>query len=41
MSTPILDPITLEIIWNGLRSVTDECFLTIQRTAEATADYRP
>jgi N-methylhydantoinase B len=31
-----LDPITLEIIWNGLRSVTDECFLTIQRSAFST-----
>jgi N-methylhydantoinase B len=28
-----LDPVTLEIVWNGLRSVTDECFLTLQRTA--------
>lgn len=31
-----LDPITLEILWNGLRSVTDECFLTIQRSAYST-----
>jgi N-methylhydantoinase B len=36
VSTPNLDPITLEIIWNGLRSVTDECFLTIQRSAFST-----
>jgi N-methylhydantoinase B len=31
-----LDPITLEIVWNGLRSTTDECFLTIQRSAFST-----
>ncbi|WP_407185319.1 hydantoinase B/oxoprolinase family protein [Bradyrhizobium centrosematis] len=31
-----LDPITLEILWNGLRSTTDECFLTIQRSAFST-----
>ena len=31
-----LDPVTLEIVWNGLRSVTDECFLTLQRTAFST-----
>jgi N-methylhydantoinase B len=31
-----LDPITLEILWNGLRSATDECFLTIQRSAFST-----
>jgi N-methylhydantoinase B len=36
VSTPNLDPITLEIIWNGLRSVTDECFLTVQRSAFST-----
>lgn len=36
MSTPRLDPITLEIVWNALRSVTDECFLTLQRSAFST-----
>jgi N-methylhydantoinase B len=36
MSVMSLDPITLEILWNGLRSVTDECFLTIQRSAFST-----
>jgi N-methylhydantoinase B len=36
MSLPALDPITLEIIWNGFRSVTDECFLTLQRSAFST-----
>ena len=35
MTTP-LDPITLEIVWNGLKSVTDECFLTLQRSAFST-----
>lgn len=35
MSAP-LDPISLEIIWNGLRSITDECFLTLQRSAFST-----
>ena len=36
MSLPALDPITLEIVWNGFRSVTDECFLTLQRSAFST-----
>ena len=36
MSPLALDPITLEIIWNGFRSVTDECFLTLQRSAFST-----
>ena len=36
MSFPALDPITLEIIWNSFRSVTDECFLTLQRSAFST-----
>lgn len=36
MSSTILDPITLEIIWNGFRSVADECFLTLQRSAFST-----
>jgi N-methylhydantoinase B len=36
VSKAALDPITLEILWNGLRSTTDECFLTIQRSAFST-----
>jgi N-methylhydantoinase B len=36
MNSPALDPITLEIIWNGFRSITDECFLTLQRSAFST-----
>jgi N-methylhydantoinase B len=36
MSSRDLDPITLEIIWNSFRSVTDECFLTLQRSAFST-----
>lgn len=36
MTVAKLDPITLEIVWNGLRSTTDECFLTIQRSAFST-----
>ena len=36
MNGSALDLITLEILWNGLRSVTDECFLTLQRTAFST-----
>src|SRR6516162_9658624 len=36
MSLLALDPITLEIIWNSFRSVTDECFLTLQRSAFST-----
>ena len=36
MTETPLDPITLEILWNGLRSITDECFLTIQRSAFST-----
>lgn len=28
-----LDPITLEITWNGLKSIADECFITIMRSA--------
>ena len=31
-----LDPITLEIVWNGLLSVTDECFITLMRSAYST-----
>ena len=36
MSSLTLDPITLEIIWNGFRSITDECFLALQRSAFST-----
>ena len=37
MSKPTgLDPITLEIIWNGLLSITDECFITLMRSAYST-----
>jgi N-methylhydantoinase B len=36
VSVSLLDPITLEIVWNGLRSITDECFLTLQRSAFST-----
>lgn len=35
MSAP-LDPITLEILWNGLLSVTDECFISLMRSAYST-----
>ena len=31
-----LDAITLEIVWNGLLSVTDECFITLMRSAYST-----
>ena len=31
-----LDPISLEIIANGLRSVTDECFVALMRSAYST-----
>ena len=31
-----LDPIELEIRWNGLKSVADECFLTLMRSAFST-----
>ena len=31
-----LDPIALEITWNGLKSIADECFLTIMRSAFST-----
>ncbi|HEX4894410.1 MAG TPA: hydantoinase B/oxoprolinase family protein [Hyphomicrobiaceae bacterium] len=36
MSTATLDPITLEIVWNGLLSVTDECFISLMRAAYST-----
>src|SRR5690625_3274435 len=31
-----LDPIAVEISWNGLRSITDECYLTLMRSAFST-----
>lgn len=31
-----LDPITTEISWNSLRSIADECFLTLMRSAFST-----
>ena len=31
-----LDPISLEIIANGLRSITDECFAALMRSAYST-----
>lgn len=34
--TSELDPIALEITWNGLKSIADECFLTIMRSAFST-----
>lgn len=34
--TAEMDPISLEIVWNGLKSVADECFLTIMRSAFST-----
>lgn len=33
---PEFDPIALEITWNGLKSIADECFLTIMRSAFST-----
>ncbi|MDN3718173.1 hydantoinase B/oxoprolinase family protein [Roseibium salinum] len=36
MSGEPLDPISLEIAWNGLKSITDECFLTLMRSAFST-----
>ena len=34
--SPDLDPITLEIVWSGLKSINDECWITIQKTAFST-----
>ena len=31
-----LDPITIEISWNSLRSIADECYLTLMRSAFST-----
>ncbi len=33
---PILDPIKLEIIANGLRSIADECFVALMRSSYST-----
>jgi N-methylhydantoinase B len=33
---PTLDPITLEILFNGLRSVTDESYIALTRSAYST-----
>lgn len=33
MAKPEIDPISLEISWNGLKSIADECFITIMRSA--------
>ncbi|MEL0023258.1 MAG: hydantoinase B/oxoprolinase family protein [Alphaproteobacteria bacterium] len=30
------DPITLEILWNNLNSIADECFITLMRSAFST-----
>ena len=34
--TPSLDPIQLEIIANGLRSIADECFAALMRSSYST-----
>lgn len=36
MSDVAIDPISLEITWNGLKSIADECFITIMRSAFST-----
>ncbi|MDA8586063.1 hydantoinase B/oxoprolinase family protein [Rhodobacteraceae bacterium] len=33
---PTIDPISLEIGWNGLKSIADECFITLMRSAFST-----
>lgn len=33
MTKAEIDPISLEIAWNGLKSIADECFITIMRSA--------
>lgn len=33
MAKAEIDPISLEIAWNGLKSIADECFVTIMRSA--------
>jgi len=32
----VIDPISLEISWNGLKSIADECFISIMRSAFST-----
>jgi len=36
MTDQPIDPISLEISWNGLKSIADECFLTLMRSAFST-----
>ncbi|WP_027555768.1 hydantoinase B/oxoprolinase family protein [Bradyrhizobium sp. Cp5.3] len=36
MSEIVIDPISLEIAWNGLKSIADECFISIMRSAFST-----
>lgn len=36
MSEIAIDPISLEISWNGLKSIADECFISIMRSAFST-----
>ncbi|MEJ0070953.1 MAG: hydantoinase B/oxoprolinase family protein [Pseudomonadota bacterium] len=36
MTSPSLDPITIEIIQNGLRSITDEAFIALMKSAYST-----
>jgi len=36
MSDNTIDPISLEITWNGLKSIADECFITLMRSAFST-----
>ena len=36
MANKELDPIKLEILWNGLRSITDEMFVALTRSAYST-----
>jgi N-methylhydantoinase B len=36
MSEIEIDPISLEISWNGLKSIADECFISIMRSAFST-----
>ena len=36
MNNKKIDPILLEIAWNGLKSIADECFITLMRCAFST-----
>lgn len=36
MSDKPIDPIAIEITWNGLKSIADECFISIMRSAFST-----